>query len=144
MSNLGIAAILALVICGTFVIIAIPTLIVINRRIARCTQSVPGTFVGERTYRIGKTTTFIPIVRYTVDNVQYECEASYAEGLGGFKTPPEGTPLTVFYDPFDITYVWATKSGTFGQRTAMKVLLWVGVFGCAISGAYLLALYLMR
>ncbi len=142
MFNLGIAAIIALVICGTLVLIATPTLLIINRKIARCTQSVPGTFVRENKHGRRSSTYYLPVVSYTLDGVEYEVETTYAEGIGGLSGSPVGSPLTVYYDPADPTYVWASKSGTFGQRTAMKILLWVGIAGCALSGFYLLFLYL--
>ena len=134
----GFVAILTLVICVTLVLIAIPTLIVINRRIKRCTAAVDGTYVGDA--RHGTDNAYYwPIVRYVVDGVTYETEANYAEG---FKSQPVGSPVEVHYDPADVTYAWASMTDGFGQRTVMRVLLWAGVAGCVLAGGFLLRLFL--
>ena len=144
MFNLGIAAILALVICGTLVIIAVPTLLFIRRKIARCTSSVPGTFMREAEYRMRRASTTMPVVSYELDGTTYEVMATYAEGFGGLSSQPAGTPLTVHYDPKEPTYIWVSKSGTFGQLRGMTILLWVGVGGCVLAACYMLFLYMTR
>ena len=141
---MGLVLIFLFIFSITFVIIAIPTLIIINNRIKRCTQSVPGVFVRDNVHRMGRNTYFMPVISYTLDGVEYELEATYAEGLGGIKTQPAGTPLTVYYDPAQPTYVWASRNGSFGQRTAMKVLLWVGIAGLIICGVWFLFLLFSR
>ncbi|MBR3158707.1 MAG: DUF3592 domain-containing protein [Atopobiaceae bacterium] len=126
----------------TFVVIAIPTLITINHKIKRCTQSVPGTFVRENAHRMAKSTYFMPVVSYSVNGVQYELEVEYAEGFGGVISQDPGTPCTVYYDPADPTYVWASREGTFGQRTGMKVLLYLGIAGLIFSGIAALVIFI--